>query len=347
MGSVKHNICTGKSHPFEVKRPTVHIAWTIDDGPTVNTIRMNTEMVEAVVAERRSLKISVPQVDNLVPATWYIQRDTYERHRNSLKALQDEGDEIAIHSFHPTKNHCEWFPQGGSLKAIPAAGVRQGNISRAYSETEPWNGIREAMTHLTEFVGLLREHGLMINFVRLPGGLRTEMMKYLEHNNVERNRRGQIIKEVIEAVTSESPGNLTYSRKDGLELKRLIPEDELRTFYSIIQQTLVNLRLHLWEGSHVGPELTMKTGGQSWQAEVGPQRDTATSGLREMIQALEKNPQSTQSLVILTHESKPYRDRVLPIIRGMEKLAHENKVDIQYHTMTSLFCRVRSAVSVS
>lgn len=119
----------------------IRIAWTLDDGPTKFTAHMRERL-----GPRRG--------------TWYIVRDRLPRDGKklrdelaSMKRLQDEGHEYGIHSFHPKLNHVAWFPI--ELK---------GAVAKGYDRVDA------AMADLRQFVGLLRNHGLQITFIRLPGG---------------------------------------------------------------------------------------------------------------------------------------------------------------------------------
>lgn len=123
-------------------RGVIHIAWTLDDGPT-----QYTEAMDEVLGGR--------------PSTWFIQRNLLrEGAIDRLKERQEAGDEIAIHSIHQNVDHVCWFPTSNGC-------------NKGYETTEA------AMEDLSEFVRNLRGHGLDVSFVRLPTGLHTQLIYYL------------------------------------------------------------------------------------------------------------------------------------------------------------------------
>ncbi len=327
-------VATGAVHVFALKRQEIHVAWTIDDGPTAHGTKLNSKMSDEVVRIRKSRGDKVGKSKNLVPATWYIQRDfsRSQRKRALLESLQAEGDEIAIHSFHKTKNHCEWFPGGGS----------GGNISIAYDRKQPWLGIADAMRDLTSFTHDLRKWGLHVRFVRMPGGFRSEVRNYLINRSVALSKLGPLVTELVTSISSENPGTLSYPTPPPGRVQRLAHKEELRIFYSQIQQTLKKLGLHLWEGSHRGqPELTASNSGMSWEAESHSNWSNVKRKFNQRLKAAQGNPGGLFSLVILTHEHNSYHPNVLRDIREMESAAHAAKMTIRYHTMSSLYSLVR------
>lgn len=120
----------------------IHIAWTLDDGPTEYT-----EPMDETLGDR--------------PTTWFIQRNLLDDEGlERLEERQQEGDEIAVHSMHESVDHVCWFPTSNGC-------------NRGYDTTEA------AMGDLEEFVKELRENGIRVSFVRLPTGLFSELVYYL------------------------------------------------------------------------------------------------------------------------------------------------------------------------
>lgn len=135
-------------------RSILRVAWTLDDGPTTFT-----ESMRATLGQRRG--------------TWYIMRSrlpgagtALTQRLAEMKKLQDAGHEFAVHSFHPTLDHTAWFP------------VQLSGTHRGYERVD------DSMRDLRAFVKLLRDNGLRIAFVRHPGGLFSELRKYVVDRGV-------------------------------------------------------------------------------------------------------------------------------------------------------------------
>jgi peptidoglycan/xylan/chitin deacetylase (PgdA/CDA1 family) len=131
----------------KASKKIVYVSWTFDDGPT--------KLVTEAMA-----KVSPKAAAAPVPGTWFIMRSQIksEADLKTLKDKQDGGQEFGIHSMDETRSHVGWFP---------------------HSEKESYPDIQKAMADLQEFHGQLRKAGLVIHFVRAPGGLISEIHNYL------------------------------------------------------------------------------------------------------------------------------------------------------------------------
>ena len=169
----------------------IYIALTIDDGPRKSVTRKFREFLNC----------------NEIPATWYIVRsnieeDLGEEYYETLKEMQSEGHEIAIHEAFPAAEkhntsilsqkmdnpeHINTFPSSNTLYPV------------FYNNVEDW------AAHLVEFKTLLVNKGIKANFLRMPGGIgsqldsmiikmgiknidRKQMTDYLSKNKVERDK---------------------------------------------------------------------------------------------------------------------------------------------------------------
>lgn len=273
----------------------IRLGWTLDDGPTEFTGSM-----------RQSLG---PR-----GGTWFIQRsqlgqgDELQRRLTNLVELQNQQqNEIAIHSMHPTVNHGSWFPVNVSI-----------HVSKVY------DSIEQAMQHLTDFVGLLRGAGLAIHFVRLPGGLITEMNAYLGSVGVEASRQNSIADQIIrgENISGSAPAALPVQRD-----------------YQIMQSTLSQLGLYLWGGGS-GSQITQR---QSWEAESSGSglTDDVTARFNRLVDAF-SNVHRPRSMIVLAHDNNRVNaEEVARDIRSMETYAENHGVRVEYYTLSSLFRVVR------
>lgn len=153
---------TEKTQP--VKKIKLHIAWTVDDGPTPNTDKM--------------LSVFNDTLKEPIPATWFIQFD-YLTQKNRLafyKNLQDKKKhEIAIHGVSTVVNHIHWFPS---------------------SKFQSFPSVDEALEGIAIFNKYLSDNGIQARFVRAPTGLHSELSSYLNKLKVEGNTY-QIARNII------------------------------------------------------------------------------------------------------------------------------------------------------
>jgi len=107
--------------------------------------------------------------------------------------------------------------------------------------------------------------------------------------------------------------------------------------YQTLLKALERQKLKLWGGDASG-----KVSPQSWEAEssgVKQRTDDAHDRIKAVIiGSLAKGKRSSASFVILCHSTT--RADVLKVkqdIASLERIARENKVEIKYHTMSSLY----------
>jgi len=134
------------------QKPTLHLAWTVDDGPTRHTKNMM-----QVFAARNIL------------VTWYIQRNRLTKQfiQQYLSLQNKHQHEIAIHGIHKKDDHLSWFPTRWKPKRKPNAKISYSKLSTALHDLE-------------EFQKELHRSGLKTKFVRLPYGLGTELRHSLQ-----------------------------------------------------------------------------------------------------------------------------------------------------------------------
>jgi peptidoglycan/xylan/chitin deacetylase (PgdA/CDA1 family) len=131
---------------------TLHIAWTVDDGPTNFTRKMAANFL--LKGKNR-------------PATWFIVRDRLTAKNIGIyKDLQSRGHEIAIHGLHETNNHLSWLPS---------------------ASIDSYKDFNEALLDLGKFQKELNSQGLRTRFVRLPYGLFTELVHSLKIKGMKKN----------------------------------------------------------------------------------------------------------------------------------------------------------------
>ena len=166
-------------------KKTVRIALTIDDGPQLNTAEMAKMLFGYSKAGQKSQAAEGSPSLGISHVTWFIQKDKLThggKHFDSslikqLIAFQQAGGEIGIHSFHEKYDHRYWFPQPGK-------------------EEFSYPDIEEAMKDLAIFKKELESSGLKnIKHVRMPAGMHTELVGYLEKMFVL--DKGRIAREIM------------------------------------------------------------------------------------------------------------------------------------------------------
>jgi hypothetical protein len=285
----------------------VRVGWTFDDGPT----KLVTSQMEKTTQG--------------TPSTWYVMRNQVEsgdRKKNlaALKRKQDLGQEIGIHSMHPTESHVTWFP-----------GARSS-----------YNDVRSAMKDLRDFHALLSGAGVRVKFVRMPFGLYTELMEYLRLLGMhDESLRKRVARDII-AGRPIPP--ISQNVAEAYKVK----ED-----FEFVKSELTKLGLHEWGGA--GAE-TPEIGAQSWEAESDPPggglSDDLIGTFKTTVGRTARDSQP-RSLVILAHDTR-IRDEQMPAgktaarvikvgqdIMQMEKYAFDKGVRIEYLRMSDLYRVVR------
>jgi hypothetical protein len=153
---------------------TLHIAWTVDDGPTPHT----PAMIKNFNAPNR-------------PATWYIVRDRLNASNIAMyRDLQAAGHEIAIHGLHATQNHLSWFP--GTAQTKPS-----------------YDDMCNALQDLVDFHGYLVKNGINIKFVRVPYGLQTELIYNLKNAGMS-DAKAKDANKIIDGKVQASDSNMYH-----------------------------------------------------------------------------------------------------------------------------------------
>lgn len=285
----------------------VRIGWTFDDGPT----RLVTEQMQ--------------EATRGIPSTWYIMRNQIEagdRKGNlaALKKKQDLGQEIAIHSMHRTESHVAWFPGGN-----PSYG-----------------DIRSAMKDLREFNDILSAAGIRVHFVRLPGGVHSELMNYLAELGMDNKElRNRVARDII---AGHPMPPITKSVDEA---------ERVKMNFEFMKSELAALGLHEWGGAGRGkPEV----GAQGWEAESEPPGTNLTDDIiktfRKTVDVTARDGQ-WRSLVILAHDTAVKGERlkadapaqrVMKVgqdLKEMENYASDKGVRIEYFRMSDLYRVVR------
>lgn len=289
------------------------IAWTIDDGPQGS----NTEKMKTV------------GLGGEKNVTWYIQRNKiYGKPKmyTDLKTIQDNGGEIAIHSFHPTAEHSTWFP------------IAEKYNPGAYST--PYEGKKEAviMADLESFYKELKGYGIRVKFVRLPGGLYSELIAYAKTKGItDKTKNDPIVRAIIAGKDISS-----FNEPAAAEIK---------TDFDAMKSKLSDLDLLEWQGT-TDPNFI---GTMSWQSEtsgvaarsdnttklIAPAAKTTVSEagkFEKKLDSMEAKNEKEGSLVILAHDSSTAdADAVAQDKKEIERLSEIRGVTVENHTMSSLF----------
>ncbi len=294
------------------------VAWTIDDGPHgVLTDEMKSE-----------------GLNGLKQVTWYIQRNKLygkEAAFKKLKAIQDKGGEIAIHSFHPTQDHATWFPVAAKA-----------NTSKAYST--PYEGKSENVItkDLGDFNSELKRYGIKVKFVRLPGGLTSELEVYAktlgltDAEKIRKIKKSIVAKEDVSSYGKEA----IQMQNDFNTLKAKLSELDLLEWSGTFDPLIITTNSWQAETSGVKSRDDSTTHKISLGAsEPGSKTDPKQAGIYERkLDQMEKENKSSASLVILAHDSSTADAKaVAEDKKEMERLAEIRGVVIKYETMSSLF----------
>lgn len=292
------------------KAPAVKIAGADPPKDPYRIIHLSWTMDDGPTAATPKMK----SVMGDKPTTWFIMRNqlgtgaTQTSNLAELQALEAKGHEIAIHSAHPTMAHVSWFP-----------------VRVASSVPLAYASVKDFITDLTDFTALLKTNKITPKFVRMPGGEITEVSAYLKAEGVsDENKRRELARKILkqESVAGESAG------------VRKVAAD-----YDAIRTALDGLGLKLWGGSAAGPMISF----QSWEAESSGSglTDNVTDLFKKLVDQFATTKRE-RSLIVLAHDTNEANAReVEKDVKEMEAYAASNGVQIQYHTMTSLFTKVR------
>lgn len=269
----------------------VRLSWTVDDGPTPFTPGMSTTLSPRA-------------------ATWFVmsnQLGTAARRTTSLRQLvarQTAGDEIGIHSMHPTVSHSAWFPINLGT-AVP----------KGYAKTS------DAMADLGSFTAELRTAGLNVHFARMPGGELSEVKKYVEDEGGSSSTSRSVASALLSGSTPSPAAPATVA-----------------TDVALVMSTLRRLNLHLWGGSASGPEVTANT----WEAEssgVPARTDDVVRRFQGVVDNLASGRRKRAgSFVILAHDTTQADvTQAGSNIGAMERYATGKGVRVEYYRMADLY----------
>jgi hypothetical protein len=322
----------------------MRVAWTIDDGPSA-TRGMMRGTTEVSPGKTSGLK-------GLTNVTWYIQRKQVEDAKDGyeeLLARQNEGGEIAIHSFSKTQNHAAWFGLDNAHNPYHAYGTPYAVNSSTDFGTHETNILKD----LAEFKSDLSKHQINTHFVRLPGGLTSELYRYGQtlRDSIYKLPANKIIvsdddiKKIGDNIIAGSAptDGITNVNSGHTKIANQVMAD-----YEVFKDKLSALDLMEWSGSD-DPQIIEK---QSWQSETSgdaARNDNTTKKVSDARKAVQTSagvfekkidgmkPGDQRSLVVLAHETtKPDALAVEEDMAEMERLAKENKIKLEYHTMSSL-----------
>lgn len=291
-------------------RGIIRVAWTFDDGPYISAPNDFTTQLQS---DLDSLGIT--------GVTWFLVRSRLNTQSdyNRLRSIQNQGGEIAIHELDPEGNKYYWFN----------------------GHDKPYPNIEQAVNDLRTFKQELNNAGIRVKFVRLPGGIHSEISSYLKKRGVP--NAAQAAREII-------AGNTGYDWK--------VEQD-----YKYLMNALSSLGLKLWNGSGRGlPEIGLPLSSNSWQAESVGIRSTkrgADNVTRHQAPArksmseyklgifenkVDKIAQTgiNDSVVVLAHDtSQEDITEVMADVNTMNAYAKSKQVLIEYLTMSQLYQKIR------
>jgi len=336
---------------------TLHLAWTVDDGPSKHTDKMMSVFKTAGAKP--------------IPVTWFIQWDQLAKFSGALEKYKQlvmkSGHEVGLHGVSATANHIKWFPSADEKK--PA-----------------YKSVKHAIEGIKKFQGYLAKQGIAVKFVRAPTGLVSELSSYLiklgytgvpeaqledtkkklrevkkeigakkvalekAKTPEKESRRAELKKAEAEQERLRKLLNDQVCRQPGAQARSMIKPDKcaradptiekVALDYQTLLKALERQNLKLWGGDATG-----KVSPQSWEAEssgVKARTDNVPDRINKMIiQWLGKGKRSSASFVILCHSTT--EADVLEVkkdIAALETSASNHKVQIKYHTMTSLYKQV-------
>jgi hypothetical protein len=277
----------------------VRLSWTVDDGPTPLTPGMS-----AALSPRA--------------ATWFImsnQLGSGTARTSALRGLvarQTAGDEIGIHSMHPSVGHAAWFP-----------------IHLGSSVPNGYNTTADAMTDLTSFTSELRGQGLRVHFARMPGGELSEVKKYVEDQGGSSSTSRAVASALLSGATPSPAAPATVTAD-----------------VSLVMSTLRRLNLHLWGGSASGPELTRSSGFSTWEAEssgVPARTNDVVRRFQGVVDNLANGSRTRPgSFIILAHDTTQADvTQAGTNISQMETYATGQGVRVEYYRLADLYRIVR------
>jgi polysaccharide deacetylase len=300
----------------------VYVSWSFDDGPTAVTKEME--------------KVAT------IPGTWFVMRNevgTGAKAASVLKDLkkkQDAGQEIGIHSMHPTGSHVAWFP---------------GTSGEYYTD------IKDAMKDLGDFHKQLTGAKIDIKFVRAPTGLYSELMSYLLALGIpDEKYRNPVARAILHGkpIPKRPADAGTGSPKDAGTTDAGVASEaaaikKVSDDVDFMKKALASLRVHEW-GGVAGED----PAPQGWEGGSEPKEATAhkmvDNAVTKFIGVADlAKPGVPHSLVLLAHDTPvepepkggPWNrvQKVAQDMKVMEAYATSKKVRIEYVTMSDLYSK--------
>jgi peptidoglycan/xylan/chitin deacetylase (PgdA/CDA1 family) len=288
----------------------MRVAWTMDDGPHGKT----TESMKRVLGD--------------VPATWFVMRNEIDKDKATilpeLKATQDAGGEIAIHSMHATKSHVAWFPA----------------VGRAC-----YPNVDEAIADLASFKAELAGAGIVTKFARLPYGESSEVMFYLQSLHVPDAAS------VAHYVMLHSAADVSRKYAGTAHAAQV---DRVKSDFDRLKAKVAALGLHIWSGTATGAETRLL----SWQAEssgakltddvthhhpAAKVRDPEPAAFEQRCNKVAATGQPG-SLIVLAHDTAAVNvGEVGADIAQMNSYAEKKGVRVEYYTVSELYSVLRGA----
>jgi LysM repeat protein len=295
-------------------KKTILISWTFDDGPMPRTDEL-----------KKDLKID-HSTFFIVKSNMLTKTGGWAKNVKRYKNWVEQGATIGIHAQHESIDHIVWFPASKGTKY------------------ETYSSIEQAIKELKSFKKDLNKEGLYPKFVRLPGGLASQLEYYTKHfgftdQNAIRN-----------AVLQEKEfSTLGLSKKLETGYKKIL------TDFNSLKTSLKEMKLFLWKGT-VNPD---KISPQSWQAASSGDKsmnDDVTKHItfkdkrsayhnkiagkfERMVDDIKEG--ETRSLVILAHDTtEVHVKEVLADKAKMEEYAKKHGVTIKYLNMNELFNKI-------
>ncbi len=324
----------------------VLIAWSFDDGPYQDLPKTKRPDGTEALKER----IGINNV------TWFIVKSNmltraggWQENIKRYKQIQKNGGEIGIHAQHDSIDHIVWFP------APQGAG-----IYKCYSSIE------KAIDDLQNFKRDLEKNEIYPKFVRLPGGLYSQLQYYTYEKGFRyAKNRGEALnhpklKRVIKGVMQGESFEIVSKAIDipQAEQPRLnAGYEKLVKDYAYFKSSLKSMNLLIWGGSSDPNEISK----MSWQAESSGStgtHDTITKSVthkekrggkkyvdlyagkfEKLVSSMSEG--ETRSLVILAHDTRDYHiDAIEEDKKVMEDYASKHNTIIEYVTMSNLFNEV-------
>ena len=315
----------------ESSKKIVYISWTFDDGPSSVT---------------EDMEKKAP-----VPGTWFIMRDRIKAgDLAKLKKKQDGGQEFGIHGVHATKNHVEWFPGPGDGH---------------------YDDIHTAIADLEVFLGDVRKAGITIRFVRVPGGLESEIQNYLAFLGVAANKAGPVAKAIAKglpiptdpkaaadagatagrnagmaAATAGVPGAVSglAGADAGLRRDDSVAINKVKVDFDFLQQKLATLGVQEvdWEAESEPPEVAEDPA----KHKKGLTNDVIKR-FNKVVDATAKDG-GPHSLIILAHDTMIASEtgkggkrsqKVAQDMPAMESYAKAHGVRVEYYTISDLMAK--------